>query len=369
MKMRAPVTAILSLLLLCAPIAYAANADLGSAAKTGAAELESAGPLAFGPDGILFVGDTKAAAIYAIDTGDRKGATKAGALNLEGVTAKLAALAGTTEDGIRINDLAVNPLSKKAYLSASRGQGDNARPAIFTVSPNGDIDLLSLSKVRYARATLTDVPDHSAKDRRDRSLRVESITDLAYVDGQLLVTGLSNEEFSSRLRSLEFPFQQIAPGTTIEIYHGSHGRWETNAPIRAFATYDIGTAPHVLAAYTCTPLVKFSLEELAMADRVTGTTVAELGNRNRPLDMVVYTQGGRDYLLTSNSARGVMKIDLAEAEKTAAITDRVPDKAGLAYETLTDLEGVVQLDRYDKDHALILIAGDSGQDLRTIPLP
>ena len=43
--------------------------------KSGEFELKSAGPLAFGPEGILFVGDPQAAAIYAIDTGDNKPST------------------------------------------------------------------------------------------------------------------------------------------------------------------------------------------------------------------------------------------------------------------------------------------------------
>ena len=38
--------------------------------KEGAVTFKSAGPLAFGPDGILFVADTKGAAIVAIATGD-----------------------------------------------------------------------------------------------------------------------------------------------------------------------------------------------------------------------------------------------------------------------------------------------------------
>ena len=35
---------------------------------SGKVQLQSAGPLAFGPDGVLFVGDTVGAAIVAIDT-------------------------------------------------------------------------------------------------------------------------------------------------------------------------------------------------------------------------------------------------------------------------------------------------------------
>ncbi|HPD87811.1 MAG TPA: hypothetical protein PLS06_10920 [Proteiniphilum sp.] len=41
--------------------------------KKGNADLKSAGPLAFGPDGILLVGDVKAATVFAIDTGDASG--------------------------------------------------------------------------------------------------------------------------------------------------------------------------------------------------------------------------------------------------------------------------------------------------------
>jgi hypothetical protein len=36
-----------------------------------------------------------------------------------------------------------------------------------------------------------------------------------------------------------------------------------------------------------------------------GTTIAELGNRNRPTDMIVYRKGGKDYLLIANTSRGV----------------------------------------------------------------
>ena len=38
----------------------------------GTVELQSAGPLSFGPSGVLFVGDAKAAKVYAINTEDEK---------------------------------------------------------------------------------------------------------------------------------------------------------------------------------------------------------------------------------------------------------------------------------------------------------
>ena len=48
-------------ILLAASLASAAT--LGDSLKAGKAGLQSAGPITFGPEGILFVGDTKGAAL------------------------------------------------------------------------------------------------------------------------------------------------------------------------------------------------------------------------------------------------------------------------------------------------------------------
>ena len=123
------------------------------------------------------------------------------------------------------------------------------------------------------------------------------------------------------------------------MYHGAHGQFETAAPVRTFMTYDIGGKPNVLAAYTCTPLVKIPVDQFKPGAKIKATTIAELGNRNRPLDMIAYRKGGKDFILMANSARGVMKIDAKEIDKHAASTSiesRIPDKAGVPYETLAE---------------------------------
>jgi hypothetical protein len=184
------------------------------------------------------------------------------------------------------------------------------------------------------------------------------------------VAGLSNEEFASRFRAIPFPFKDADAGTSVEIYHGSHGQLETRSPIRTFASYQIKQEPYLLAAYTCTPLVKLPVAELRPGAHVKGTTVAELGNRNRPLDMVVFKKDGKDYILMANSSRGVMKITTDNIDKIDAITARVANTAGLTYETVESLKGVQQLDRLDDSRALILIQAESGSlNLQTIPLP
>ena len=48
---------------------------------------------------------------------------------------------------------------------------------------------------------------------------------------------------------------------------------------------------------------------------------------------------------------------------------KVPGKAGVGYETIASLKGVVQLDRFDKDHALLLVQTPGGLNLETIDLP
>ena len=126
-----------------------------------------------------------------------------------------------------------------------------------------------------------------------------------------------------------------------------------------------------MAAYTCTPLVKFPVAALKPGTHVKGTTVAELGNRNQPLDMIVYQKDGKDYLLLANSSRGVMKIT-TEGVAEAAVDHRARHRHRRACPTRrsTSLKGVVQLDALDKDHALVLVQQPGGAlNLETIDLP
>jgi hypothetical protein len=338
--------------------------------KEGSPEFKSIGQLAFGPDGILFAADSKSAAIIAIDTGDNKAAS-ARPMKVEGINEKVAALLGITAKDVLINDLAVNPISHKAYLSVSRGRGPDAMPALVRVDPSGNLEAVKLDKVKFSRAELADAPIDKivGEGNRQSNPRMESITDLAYLDDKVLVAGLSNEEFSSSLRTIPFPFATIKNGAVVEIYHGSHGRYETRAPIRTFVPFNVGHEPQLIAAYTCTPLVQMPLKDLAPGAKVKGKTVAELGNMNRPIDMIAYQKDGKDYLLLANSARGVMKVSTDKIEETQGITQHVSDKAGLTYETIKDVSGVEQLAAFDANNALVVRKTDKGQDLEALPLP
>jgi len=337
----------------------ARSAELTDSLKKGTPELKSAGPLAFGPEGILFIGDPVSATIFAIGTGDITAKGK-GDVKLEKIDDQIAGMLGAMANQIAINDVKVNPASGNIYLSVARGKGPDAMPAIVKLDRAGKLSLFELKDVPFSSVKL---PNANEKQR------TESITSIAFVKDSLLIAGLSNEEFASKLRAVSFPFKEADKGASVEIYHGAHGKIETNAPVRTFTIYDIAGKSNVLAAYTCTPLVTFPIDSLKPGEKVKGTTVAELGNGNRPLDMIVYTKDGKDYVLLANNKRGVMKVKLEGIEKVEPITKPAKPMTGLQYETIAELKEVVQIDKLDDARALILSKVGTGYDLTSIPLP
>ncbi|HXD87498.1 MAG TPA: hypothetical protein VN641_13460 [Urbifossiella sp.] len=326
----------------------------------GTADAKSATALAFGPHGLLFIGDTAGATIYAIDTGDAKPAGDK-AVDFKGIDAKVASLLGAPGNQVKINDVKVNPASGNVYLAVTRGTGAG-QAAIVRVTRSGELEAVGLKDVPMAKVV---IPNPAAGKGA-----ATSITSMAFVNGKLIVAGLSNEQFASTLRSFDFPFKHADKGAAIEIFHGAHGKIETQAPIRSFVPYKVGGEDSVIATYTCTPLVKIPVSELKAGAKVKGTTVAELGNRNQPLDMIVYQKDGKDFILVANSARGVMKIPAESLSGAEPIVARPKTElAGVKYEKIDSLKGVMQLDKLDAHHAILLVKSDDGLDLKTIELP
>jgi hypothetical protein len=341
------------------------SAALTDSLKAGKADIKSAGVMTFGPEAILFVGDSVGGAIYAFDTQDRT-ASQAAAIDVAGIDTKVASMLGTMPDQITINDLAVNPISKKMYLSVSRGRGAQATPVIVRVDSKGAITQLNLESIAHAKVVLADVPASNGQEGRQNP-RTQATTDLGYVDGKVLIAGLSNEEFASTLRAAPFPFT-TAKGAGIEIWHGAHGRFETQAPVRTFVNFKIKNEDNIIAAYTCTPLVKIPVSSLQPGAKVKGQTIAELGSGNQPLDMIAYNKAGRAYILLNNSNRGVMKLTADNLDTFKPITTPT-DIAGVPYETVKSITGVTQLDKVDDTMAAVLQTGNGGVALKTIALP
>jgi len=352
------------------PVAAAGDTTAGSAG------LKSAGALAFGPDGVLFVGDSTGGAIAAIDTGDRTPAAQVSRVDVQGIDAKLAAMVGVMPADILINDVAVNPISKNVYVSAARGRGPDAAPLVARVDASGKLTLVALDNIKHDTMSLADAPAENAGARQNP--RTQTITDMAYVNGNLMVAGMSNEEWSSALRSIPYPFKNASKGTQLQIWHASHGRYETQSPVRTFVPYTIDGKDYVLAAYTCTPLVKIPVSDLKAGAQVKGVTISDLGSGNQPLDMVPYKKDGHEFILIANSSFGVVKLHADNLGQYKPIdSPTVVDVAGAPYDKITAVTNVRHLAQFDATRAVVLTSAGGGGfgpatgpfNLQTIALP
>ena len=320
--------------------------------KTGSPDIQSINALTFGPEGILFIGDSKTAMITAFSTNDTQ-AAKAEKISVKNLDLKIAAVLGTSADEIEIQDLAVNPISKNIYIAVQTAGGS---PVLLKMA--GDkITNVSLNNISYDQASINAPVSVDTKDRRGNSQRVWAVSDLGFHKDKVMVSGLSNKEFSSTFRSINFPFNKQQKQSSLEIYHAAHGRYETYAPIKAFTAATVGGKEQLIASYTCTPLVLFPMETLKPGTHVKGRTVAELGNWNTPLDMIVMEKGGEAYLLMANSSRALMKIRLEDmAAESLNLTSRVEERSGTAGVPFVNLPfvNVQQLDKVDDQTFLIL---------------
>ena len=352
-------------------------------------ELTSAGPLAFGPGDTLFVADNMGATIFALELGSQASSGTPGTRAVAGLDQRIAAMLGTGASEIQINDLAVSPTSRNTFLSVSRGTGSTAAPVLMRVDGAGTLDVIALEQMEYSAVEISNAPESLVQVRRGpdgevrprptyagaANRRMETVTDMALVNGRLLVTGLSNEEFASKVRLIPYPFTGEESETSVEIWHASHGQFETRAPVYTFVPYDLDGEQNLIAGYFCTPLVKFAMDDLQVytrGEKVVGTTIAEMGAFNRPLDMIVYEKEGESFLLTATISKGVMKMSMADVARQAPVTRQVPemeDVAGVPFETITEMEGTMQLDRLGDDQVVLLLTTADATNLEVEPLP
>ncbi|HEY7293919.1 MAG TPA: hypothetical protein VH916_02715 [Dehalococcoidia bacterium] len=321
----------------------------------GTPDIQSLGPITFGPEGILFLADNATARIVAVAIDDDAAADPR-PLAVDQLDTRLAAYLGCASEDVSIRGMAVHPQAQTVYLTVMRGGGAAALPVLIRIAGDGTLAAVSLEQVPFAQVSLDDAPP--ADDPRQEvrvvpidapdgelieprpgfrlriardGLRTVTVTDMAYVDGLLLVAGACNEEFCSALRRIAFPFTGETQTNSIEIYHVSHGRYETASPIRTFVPFGGNTS--LLASYTCTPIVHLSLGDLASGTLLKGRTVAELGAGNTPIDMVSYTHAGEEYLLVSNARHPLMKIPCAAIAGQEGLT-QPREPVGVPRETL-----------------------------------
>lgn len=297
--------------------------------------IRHAGVLEFSPDGTMFVGDSVSGAIYAFDLASSQQDTNGIQQDLDDIDVRIASLLGVSPRDIAINDLAVNPVSKEAFVSITRGHGDWAMPAIVAIGGSGEMRVVELDQTSFERQAILDMPDRDATFRpqsmigaptakelakSQNSMATLAIMDIDFHNNELFVAGVSNEEFSSTLRRIPFPFSGDYQSNNVEIFHVSHGQYETRAPIRSQVIKEVGGVDYLFASYTCSPLVVIPLDEIEDGAQIRARTVAELG-WGQPVDMFTTSFFGMDHLVVTNNSRVTRRISLEALVNAEPLTE------------------------------------------------
>jgi hypothetical protein len=185
--------------------------------------------------------------------------------------------------------MAVNPASGKIYFSLTRTEDRQA--VLVRINADGKVEALALDKMEYVRMTLPS----------SDSAKLRNVTDLAFVEDQIVVAGQSSEEFANKVFVFPAPFENGATARfySAETYHIAHRRWETKAPIQSFVPYEEDGKHYIVGAFACTPIAKFPLEGFEDGAKLKGTSVVELGSGNRPRDLFIYEKAGEKWLVAN----------------------------------------------------------------------
>lgn len=299
-------------------------------------QVQSLGTMKFNDEGILFVGDNTSGSIHAFDFTGESQKENDFEINVYNIDAQVAAVLGTSQGSIQINDIAVHPKSGEVYLSVTRGHSLDALPALLKANKDNQLTIIDLSEMAVTSQVLSKLPSIESKielrgtagaptpkevAKSQRSLRTLAIVALEYHEGELFVAGISNEEFCSVLRRMPFPFDGTESISNIEMYHIVHDNYESRAPIRSMAVKTIDGKDQLVAAYTCSPLVIIPLDELKDGTKVKAKTIGDMGN-GQPIDMVPFQLHGEEMLFVTNNSRSPMVIPMKGLNGAKAVTDK-----------------------------------------------
>jgi hypothetical protein len=302
-------------------LSAASNAHAAPGGASG--PLRSAGALTFGTNNVLFVGDIIGAKVHAFALQDKDLTSQTDLIsgnfhNFEGrdqvvgLDQKLAALLGTSVDKIVINDMVVHQPTEQIFMSVERGRGTDAIPAIVKVN-HRQLETLELDSIPHSHVSIPNEPDAKAMLEFDPQ-QMYAITDVKYYNGELFVTGITNQRFASTVHRIPYPFNSNMATCTVEIWHPVHGEFETRAPIIRHVIRELNGEPYLFAVYGCTPLVRFPLSALKDGTHVHGDVIGELGYGANPLDMLIFTSpaDSKDYLLVTIDTRSAAQIAVSE---------------------------------------------------------
>lgn len=374
------------LITLALTLTFACFGSQSMAQDSATATLQSAEALEFGNGNVLFVGDSKGAAVHAFELRDgdltsQEGVDYGNGKNFEGralishVDEKLAAFLGAGADQISINDLIVHQPTGQILMSVSRGLGPDAKSLIVKVN-KGNFELLDLDAIPHSSIAVENAPAEDAKLQYGQSQRSLTITDITYWKGEIFVAGVTNEEFASKLRRAKYPFRGDFGVTSVEIWHAVHAQFETRAPIITQLIREIDGKEYLIASYTCTPLVRIPLEDIQPNAQIRGEMIGELGYGSAPVDMITFKHAfdNQDYLLVTHNSRNGTRIALADIPTAELMPVNSPSNFGPAgiNQISVPVNGMLHTSLLNDNWAIVLRQHHTEMgriDLRSMPLP
>lgn len=319
---------------------------------------QSVNVIKFGDANTLFVGDSKSATLYAYSVGNSENKTAQQGYNIHDLSQKIATFAKVSPMDILVRDMAINPSNKEAYIAFDTKTKTGYLSQIVIVNQIGVVRKFDLANTKHTEAKLTDAPTSDLKFWGTTPMRSFTFTDIDLHKGKVYISGMSNAEFSSPLRMVDFPFKDSKVSTTsVEIFHAVHGQMETRAPIQTLSFVTLEDGDYVLAAYTCTPLVLIPVKDLKDGAHIVGKTIAEMGYGNTPIDIIQFKYAGMDKvpyegIILSNKNKSAQFINLSDINKSSKVESvgyAGLGEAGTARITLP-LTNLLQLDDQDDYH-------------------
>ena len=321
--------------------------------------------MAFGPDNVLFIGDSRDSKIVAIELGAATLNTESESYNIFDLEGKISDYFQIEQSEIRVMDLKVHPQTKVAYLAVHVGFSQEKTSHILTIDVMGNLDEIDYSAFSSSSIDLIDPANEDIVFWGKTPARTLTITDIDYHKGNIYLAGLSNEEFSSALRTIPYPFNGEYETSSIEMYHTTHNQMETRAPIRTQAILELNGVDSIIAGYTCTPMVTIPIDSLTDGALVSGKTIAEIGYGNSPIDVLPFQalsfslEGSdpviEELVLVTNTHRGAALFKVSDIEEfnqgEGLTTPSGFNPAGVEYLPVP-LVGLLHVD--DQDEQFIL---------------
>jgi len=336
-------------------------------------QVKSIESIAFGPKGLLLIGG--GARVVTVETGDTT--PSAWSKNeIANIDQLLAGKLGLPAKDIEIRKLAVNPASGKAYVALQSLK--TKASAIMTIDGTGAIAEFPLENVKYTSYTLA-AP----------KVTITKVTDLAWAGDKIVAATQATDKFTaSRVFTINPTAKDGSPTQiSTKTFHVGHNKWETHAPLRVLMPIVESGKASVVGSFTCTPIVRYDLDDAKNDAQVTGRSVVELGTGNTPRGMFNYDRDGKKYILISvgrnnkqpafgfPSAYWVARVDANLLNETTNVNEKAPwrvggkNLVGERVQVAKEYFGTLQMDRLDANRALVIAEGRGGLTLRALQLP